>query len=93
MAYPTKPEPYSLPPAAPFHNHGVTPAGWALALGVCVGVLMGGVGLAVSQMLLVWIGIGVVVASIVVSFILHATGRGQPTRLTQTRRAGSWYKD
>lgn len=93
MAYPTKPEPYSLPPAAPFHNHGLTPAGWVLALGVCFGVLLGGIGLAIDLHLLLWIGIALVICAIIASFILHATGRGQPTRLTQTRRAASWYKD
>lgn len=83
-------EHYRLPEGVPFDNHGRTTAGWTFAIGVCVGVFVAGLGLIFSPAL-VWTGAVIVLISAVVSFALHLTGRGQPTRLTQTAKSGPWY--
>lgn len=85
-------EKYSLPEATPFENHGRTTAGWTWAIGVCIGVLVTGIGLIVNPIVL-WTGIGIIVLATVAGLVLHAMGHGQPTSLTQTAKGGAWYKD
>ncbi|PKQ26053.1 MAG: hypothetical protein CVT64_06150 [Actinobacteria bacterium HGW-Actinobacteria-4] len=70
-------EPQDLPDVAP-DNHGKTYAGWATTTGFVVATLAAGIGLSVSNMTLIWVGIGVAVAAIVAGIVLRALGYGQP---------------
>ena len=85
-------EHYRLPETTPFENHGRTAAGWTFAVGICIGVLVAGIGLIVSP-IMIWAGVAISVITIAVSFGLHLTGRGQPSSLTMTAKGGDWYQD
>ncbi|MPV38958.1 HGxxPAAW family protein [Georgenia subflava] len=78
MAQTPEPHTYTLPPAAPFTNHGRTPAAWVLMLGASLGVLVFGVGLILNLMWVIIVGIVVALGSLVISQILRSMGMGQP---------------
>lgn len=65
-----------LPEVAP-NNHGKTPAGIVTNTGITVGALVAGGGFFVWDMLWVWVGAGLVAASLVVGAIMKAMGKGQ----------------
>ncbi len=72
-------DPENLPAVAP-RNHGRTRAGWATNGLIVLGALFAAVGLMIPLFVLVWIGVGVFVAALVVGALLRALGHGQPRR-------------
>lgn len=91
MAQLPEPETYTLPPAAPFANHGRTRAGWTLMLGACLAFLLAGIGLAASIPVLTTVGIVVAVVSLAVSQIMRAMGMGQPDARPADPEERDWY--
>lgn len=85
-------ETYTLPPAVPYENHGRTKAGWTMAWGCCIAALVIGLGVIFSEPL-AWAGVGVLVLSLALSYVLLKTGKGQPRSLTDTAKGGAWYED
>lgn len=83
---------YELPSGAPFGNHGKTPASWVLVWGVCLGFVVGGLGLMMWNMWVVGAGVAVVVISLVVSLVMRGMGMGQQSE-PRDRSTGSddWY--
>ena len=65
-----------LPEVAP-NNHGKTPAAIVTNTGITVGSLVAGGGFFVWDMLWVWIGFGVIAASLVAGGVMKAMGKGQ----------------
>lgn len=57
-------------------DHGSTPAAWTGVALALVGFLVGAAGLVVHNWVVFWVGVGVVVASVLVSKILVAAGLG-----------------
>ena len=70
-------ETYTLPKAAPNHNHGRTPAAWVLCWGVAAGALLFAIGI-ITAPVLMWVGGGVMALSAVASAIMAGAGLGQP---------------
>ncbi|WP_448071916.1 HGxxPAAW family protein [Georgenia yuyongxinii] len=86
-----EPESYTLPPAAPFTNHGRTKAAWVLMWGVCLGFLVTGLGLVLSETTLTIIGVVLAVGSVVVSLIMRGMGLGQPAAVAVQQNDRDWY--
>jgi hypothetical protein len=84
---------YTLPPAAPYSNHGRTPAAWVLMLGVCLGFLIGGIALMLGLDWLVIVAVVVAVVSVVVSMIMRGMGLGQPAPIPAREGERDWYSD
>jgi len=59
-------------------NHGRTVAAWVTNIGFTVGVLVAAVGVGFAAWILVWVGAGVAVASLIAGAVLKALGLGQP---------------
>jgi hypothetical protein len=92
MVQTPEPHTYTLPSAAPYSNHGRTKAAWLLMLGVCLGFLVGGVGLIISNDVVVIAGAVIAVGSVVVSVIMRGMGLGQPVpRATAETEKKDWY--
>lgn len=92
MVQTPEPHTYTLPPAAPFSNHGRTKAAWVLMLGVSLGFLVAGVGLIISNDMVVVAGVVVTLASIVISVIMRGMGLGQPAPTsTEETENKDWY--
>lgn len=70
------PKTYLVPPTPP-HNEGKTPAAWALAVLVVIGVVGISAGMITGQTMFVWVGIGLIVVGLIVGFALRAMGLGQ----------------
>lgn len=83
---------YDLPAGSPFSNHGKTTASWLLVWGVCLGVLVLGLGIMFWEMWVIVAGAVVVVASLVASRVMRGMGMGQPSP-SPSRHSGSddWY--
>ncbi|MFC7406784.1 HGxxPAAW family protein [Georgenia alba] len=90
MAQIPQPETYTLPPTAPFDNHGRTKAAWVLVFGVSLGVLVGGLGMILARQELMIAGAAVTVLSLVVSAVMRAVGLGQADA-RKARQTGDWY--
>ncbi|KAE8765446.1 HGxxPAAW family protein [Georgenia thermotolerans] len=90
---PQTPEPqtYTLPPASPFANHGRTKAAWVLMWGVCLGFLLAGLGLMMSNQVVVIVGVVVTVGSVVLSVIMRGMGMGQPAPAAVQGDERDWY--
>lgn len=90
---PQSPEPqtYTLPPAAPFTNHGKTKAAWTLMWGVSIGVLVVGLGLILESRAVEIGGVAILVLSLVVSQILRGMGLGQPAPTSAPSKEPDWY--
>lgn len=77
------PKTYAVPPP-PHHNEGKTVAAWTMNLGIFLGALVIAAGMILHDVLttdvtfLVWIGIAVVVLSLVAGIALAKAGKGQP---------------
>lgn len=56
--------------------HGSTPAAWTGVTLALLGFAVGGVGLVVHNWLIFWVGAGLVVASLLVSKLMHVAGLG-----------------
>jgi hypothetical protein len=57
-------------------NHGNTPAAWTAVTLALLGVLVGGIGLMAGSMVVFWIGIALLPASIVVGSVMSRMGFG-----------------
>ncbi|MCK6209013.1 hypothetical protein KZX45_00450 [Georgenia sp. EYE_87] len=92
MVQTPEPHTYSLPPAAPYANHGRTKAAWVLMLGVCLGFLLAGVGLIISNDVIVIASVVITLGSIVISVIMRGMGLGQPVpRAGDEAEKKDWY--
>lgn len=67
---------YAVPPAPP-QNHGKTVAAYVMFLGVVGGSIVAALGLILGSMLILAIGVGIMVVTIIVSIVLRAMGLGQ----------------
>jgi len=81
-----------LPPAVPPTNHGHTTAAWSAMIGIMLGVAVGAVGLLppVSD-IVIWIGVVIVLASLLLGLVLRNMGFGQPKDGVKPRRASSGH--
>lgn len=91
MAQTPQRQTYSLPPAAPFGNHGRTTAAWVLLWTVVAAFLLGGLGLMLEATWLVIVGVAALVVGVVASVVLRGMGLGQPTGSEGDERARDWY--
>ncbi|NMA75714.1 MAG: hypothetical protein GX960_00385 [Actinomycetales bacterium] len=72
------PKTYAVPPP-PHHNEGKTIAAWAMNLGIVAGSVPIAAGMILADMdILMWIGAGIIVVSLVVGIVLSLAGLGQP---------------
>ncbi|WP_127129216.1 HGxxPAAW family protein [Georgenia sp. SYP-B2076] len=90
---PQSPEPqtYSLPSAAPYTNHGKTKAAWTLMWGICLGVLVVGLGLILQNNAVEIAGVVIVVVALVASQIMRGMGLGQPAAASAPSKEPDWY--
>lgn len=65
-------------------NHGKTPAAWAGSLTALVGAVIAAIGVALSQNLIMWIGLGVCLLAAVVGGAMSRAGRGSTARSKAT---------
>lgn len=61
-------------------NSGMTTAGWVTNVGIVIGVLVGGIAMAFPFWPVVWVGVGIVVLSLIAGAVLRALGHGQPLK-------------
>jgi hypothetical protein len=66
-----------LPPAIPPTNHGHTVAAWVTMLGILLGAVVAAIGVLVSQPVVFWVGMAVIVVANVVGLVLRNMGYGQ----------------
>lgn len=88
-----QPQTYTLPQTAPAKNHGRTLAGWVLAYGITLGVLVTAVGLIMLKHPVMLAGVIVIVLSLLVSLVLRKMGKGQPGPMVNFSKPGPWYND
>jgi len=69
-------EPHNLPDEAP-HNHGRTTAAWVSNVGIAVGAVLVGFGIAIPNHVFTWIGGGLILLSLAAGAALRALGHGQ----------------
>ncbi|SEA40297.1 hypothetical protein SAMN02910418_01529 [Bowdeniella nasicola] len=80
---------YSLPPAAPYANHGHTRASWIFVALVLLGALVVSIGMVLYSLPTQIVGGVIIVAAAVLGIGFRAAGKGQP-RTVVTR---DWYED
>jgi hypothetical protein len=78
MAEKPTPEISYLPPSAPPTNHGHTVAAWFTMIGIIVGSVVAGLAVAFAQVWLFWVGMAIVLLSLVGGGVLRNMGYGQP---------------
>lgn len=61
-------------------NAGMTTAGWVTNVGIVVAVLIGAIGMSFPNWPVVWVGVGLVVVSLIAGAVLRALGHGQPLK-------------
>ena len=90
---PQTPEPqtYTLPPSAPFANHGRTKAAWVLMWAVCLGVLLAGLGMMLNHSVVMIVGIVLALGGVVVSLVMRGMGLGQPAHASVNADERDWY--
>jgi flagellar biosynthesis protein FliP len=84
----TTTEKLNLPPTAAPTNHGKTVAAWFTTYAVIVAFLVAGLGVAFALAWLFWVGIGLVVLSLIIARVLVAAGYGQGGAKTRARQSG-----
>ncbi len=57
-------------------RHGSTPAAWTAVILALVGFLIGAIGLVAGAWLVFWIGVGLVVSSLIVGKVMQVAGLG-----------------
>lgn len=72
------PERAHLPASAPPLNHGNTRAAWATVVIVLAGGLLSTLAVIASSTPLFWVGLGIVVAGLVIGRVMRMLGMGQP---------------
>ncbi|MDO5700351.1 MAG: HGxxPAAW family protein [Bowdeniella nasicola] len=80
---------YTLPPAAPFENHGKTRASWVFVTLAVLGALVIGIGLVTYSVPVQIAGVAVIVVGGLLGIGLRAAGKGQPRTIQRT----DWYED
>ncbi|MHA7132845.1 HGxxPAAW family protein [Oerskovia turbata] len=78
MAEKPTPEISYLPPSAPPTNHGHTVAAWFTMIGIIVGSVVAGLAVAFAMVWLFWVGMAIVLLSLVGGGVLRNMGYGQP---------------
>lgn len=71
-----------LPVAAPFHNEGMTPAAWVMAVGIMIASVLIATGMIASITPLIIAGAVLVPLALIISGGMRAAGLGQPPRPT-----------
>lgn len=66
-----------LPPEAPPTNHGRTVAAWTTTFGVLIGSLVSALAVAFAVVWLFWVGLGLVLLTLVLGKVLQVVGFGQ----------------
>lgn len=61
-------------------NSGMTTAAWVTNVGIVIAVLVGAIGMAFPIWSVVWVGVGLVVISLIAGAVLRALGHGQPLK-------------
>jgi len=74
-----------LPPTAPPTNHGRTVAAWTTTWGVVLGGVVAALGVAFTLAWLFWVGMGVIVLTLVLGKVLQLLGHGQGGAATLAR--------
>ncbi len=69
----------SVPPSGPPANEGRTVAAWTTVAIIVLGGIVAGLGVALAEPWLAWVGGGVIVAGLVVGGVLRSMGYGQRT--------------
>jgi len=82
---PTRTETMHLPPTAPPTNHGRTVAAWTTTWGVVLGGVVAALGVAFTLAWLFWVGMGVIVLTLVLGKVLQLLGHGQGGAATLAR--------
>ncbi|MBO3085831.1 HGxxPAAW family protein [Cellulomonas fengjieae] len=85
----TTTETMHLPPKAAPTNHGKTLAAWFTTYGVIISFTIAALGVAFALAWLFWVGMGLVVATLVVGKALQLSGHGQGGDKTRARQARS----
>lgn len=80
-------EKLNLPPTAAPTNHGKTVAAWFTTYAVVIAFTVAGLGVAFALVWLFWVGIGLIVLSLIVSRLLVAAGYGQGGAKTRAHQA------
>ena len=83
----TRTETMHLPPTAAPTNHGKTLAAWFTTYAVVITFTIAGLGVLFAMAWLFWLGLGLLVASLVVGKVLQASGYGQGGDKTRARQA------
>lgn len=65
-------------------NHGSTPAAWTAVVIATLGFLVGGIAIVMAEPWLFWVGLGIIVLSGVVGWVMRAMGLGQSTAPTHS---------
>lgn len=81
---------YTLPPKATPTNHGHTVASWILVLGVLAGSVITGIGMAMTANNITIVGLVVIVASAIASYVARLMGHGQ---VIDKRESADWYSE
>lgn len=77
----------SLPPSAPWTNHGRTVAAWTTVTLVLIGGIIAGLAVMAAMAWLFWAGMGLVLLGIVLGKVLQMAGYGQGGTNTLERQA------
>ena len=83
----TRTETMHLPPTAAPTNHGKTVAAWFTKYAVVITFTIAGLGVLFAMVWLFWVGLGLLVASLVIGKVLQASGYGQGGAKTRARQA------
>lgn len=84
---PTRTETIHLPPSTPPTNHGRTLAAWTTTWSVVLGGVVAALGVTFTLMWLFWVGLGLMVAGLVLGKVLQLLGHGQGGAATLARAA------
>ncbi|HEY0189114.1 MAG TPA: HGxxPAAW family protein [Cellulomonas sp.] len=76
-----------LPPVAPPTNHGRTSAAWATTYIVLLGTTIAALAMIFAVVWAFWVGLGVVVAGVVVGKVMQVLGHGQGGARTEAAAA------
>jgi len=83
----TRTEAMHLPPTAAPTNHGKTLAAWVTTYGVVISFTLAGLGVLFAMVWLFWVGMALVVATLIAGKALQAAGHGQGGEKTRARQA------
>lgn len=67
-------------PDADNPNSGMTTAAWVTNVGIMIGALVAAIAFAFPHWPVVWVGVGIIVLSLIAGAVLRALGHGQPLK-------------